>query len=107
MGGYPVNRSKNSDTVEQVAAIFDRHEEFYLGLAPEGTRKKVEKLRTGFYYIAKKANVPIIPVGFDFSKKTVVVGKLFYTTDNFDRDMDRLLGFYSSIKGKNPKLGIR
>jgi 1-acyl-sn-glycerol-3-phosphate acyltransferase len=106
MGGYPVNRSKNNDMVEQVAAIFDKHEEFYLGLAPEGTRKKVEKLRTGFYYIAKKANVPIIPVGFDFQIKTVVVGKPFYTTDNFERDMEQLLDFYKKIKGKNPKLGL-
>lgn len=106
MGGYPVNRSKSHDMVEQVAAIFDSHDEFYLGLAPEGTRKKVEKLRTGFYYIAKKANVPIIPVGFDFSKKTVVVGKPFFPADNFDRDMKQLLDFYGQIKGKNPALGI-
>jgi 1-acyl-sn-glycerol-3-phosphate acyltransferase len=105
MGGYPVNRSKKNDMVEQVVAIFNKHDEFYLGLAPEGTRKKVEKLRTGFYYIAKKANVPIIPVGFDFSKKTVVVGKPFYPTDNFERDMEKLLDFYRRIKGKNPQNG--
>jgi 1-acyl-sn-glycerol-3-phosphate acyltransferase len=107
MGGYPVNRSKHSDMVEQVVAIFNKHDEFYLGLAPEGTRKKVERLRTGFYYIAKKANVPIIPVGFDFSKKTVVVGKPFYPTDNFERDMNQLMIFYKKIKGKNIELGIR
>lgn len=106
MGGYPVNRSKSHDMVEQVAAIFDSHDEFYLGLAPEGTRKKVEKLRTGFYYIAKKAKVPIIPVGFDFSMKTVVVGKPFYTTDNFEADMNQLLNFYRNITGRNPEVGI-
>jgi 1-acyl-sn-glycerol-3-phosphate acyltransferase len=106
MGGYPVNRSKSHDMVEQVAAIFDSHDEFYLGLAPEGTRKKVEKLRTGFYYIAKKAKVPIIPVGFDFSKKTVVVGKPFYPTDNFQEDMSCLLDFYKRVTGKNPELGF-
>lgn len=106
MGGYPVNRSKKNDMVEQVVDIFNKHDEFYLGLAPEGTRKKVEKLRTGFYYIAKKANVPIIPVGFDFSKKTVVVGEPFYTTDSFDRDMEQLLGFYRKIQGKNPELSL-
>jgi 1-acyl-sn-glycerol-3-phosphate acyltransferase len=106
MGGYPVNRSKKNDMVEQVVAIFNRHDEFYLGLAPEGTRKKVDKLRTGFYYIAKKANVPIIPVGFDFSKKAVIVGKPFYPTDDFDDDMGQLLHFYRQIKGKNPMLAI-
>ena len=74
LGGYPVERSSSHDMVDQVVTIFNSHEEFILALAPEGTRKKVEKFRTGFYYIAKKANVPIIPVGFDFANKEVVVG---------------------------------
>jgi 1-acyl-sn-glycerol-3-phosphate acyltransferase len=51
-------------------------------LAPEGTRKKTQKLRTGFYFIAKGANVPIIPCGFDFARKAIVVGEPFYTTEN-------------------------
>ena len=75
-------------------------------MAPEGTRKKVDKLRTGFYYIAKKSNVPIIPVGFDFSRKVVVVGTPFYPTLDFDHDMEILLAFYRKIKGKNPEFGI-
>ena len=93
--------------VQQVATIFDQHDEFILGLAPEGTRKKVEKLRTGFYYIAKKANIPIVPCGFDFARKTVVVGAPFYPTDNFESDMEQLLLFYRKITGKNPEMGIQ
>ena len=54
LGGYSVDRSKSQDVVEQVAHIFDQHDDFVLALAPEGTRKKVGKLKTGFYYIAKK-----------------------------------------------------
>ncbi len=107
LGGYPVNRSKNNDMVQQVAIIFDQHDEFILGLAPEGTRKKVEKLRTGFYYIAKKASIPIVPCGFDFARKTVVVGVPFYPTDHFEKDMERLLQFYRKITGKNPEMGIQ
>lgn len=106
VGGYPVNRSKNSDMVQQVVDIFNNHEEFILGLAPEGTRKKVDKLRTGFYYIAKKANVPIVPCGFDYAKKTIVAREPFYPTDNFEADIDSLLEFYQSITGKNPSLGL-
>lgn len=106
VGGYPVNRSKNSDMVQQVVDIFNNHEEFILGLAPEGTRKKVDKLRTGFYYIAKKANVSIVPCGFDYAKKTIVVGEPFYPTDNFEADINFLLKFYRSITGKNPSLGL-
>lgn len=106
MGGYPVDRSKSQDMVEQVAAIFDAHDEFMLAIAPEGTRKKVEKLKTGFYFIAKKANVPIVPVGFDFKKKEIIVAEPMYPTDDFEADMKRILSFYRSVTGKNPELGI-
>ncbi len=106
LGGYPVDRSKKSDMTEQVAAYFHSHDEFILAMAPEGTRKKVEKLRTGFYYIAKKANVPIVPCGFDFEKKKIIIGQPMYPTDNIDRDFAVLMDFYRRIKGKNPELGI-
>ena len=106
MGGYPVDRSGHHDVTDQIAQLFNQHEKFILGLAPEGTRKKVEKLRTGFYYIAKKAGVPIVPVGFDYRRKCVVVSAPFYTTDDFEGDMEKLMVFYRSISGKNPSLGF-
>lgn len=107
VGGYPVDRSGHHDITDQVAAIFASHDKFILGLAPEGTRKKVTKLRTGFYYIAKKARVPIIPCGFDFSRKLIVLAAPFYPTENLEADMKVLMGFYRLIRGKNPELGIR
>lgn len=106
LGGYPVDRSGKHDMVQQVVAIFKKHEEFVLALAPEGTRKKVSKLRTGFYFIAKGAGVPIIPVGFDFSRKRVVVSEPMYASDNQETDFDKLLSFYRNICGKNPESGI-
>ncbi|MBX2913149.1 MAG: lysophospholipid acyltransferase family protein [Cyclobacteriaceae bacterium] len=106
LGGYPVDRSQRHDMVAQVASLFASHDEFVLAIAPEGTRKKVEKLRTGFYYIAKKANIPIVPVGFDYGKKEIVVSPPLYPTGDFDHDMALLLGFYRNIVGKNPELGI-
>ncbi|MFZ1806865.1 MAG: lysophospholipid acyltransferase family protein [Cyclobacteriaceae bacterium] len=106
MGGYPVDRSKSHDMVDQVVSIFDAHDEFVLAIAPEGTRKKVDKLRTGFYYIAKKANVPIVPVGFDFRKKEIIVADPMHLTESFEEDMNNLLGFYRNVTGKNPELGI-
>ncbi|HEY5822810.1 MAG TPA: 1-acyl-sn-glycerol-3-phosphate acyltransferase [Cyclobacteriaceae bacterium] len=105
LGGYPVERSKSTDFTDQVAAIFKSKEEFMLAVAPEGTRKKVEKLKTGFYYIALKANVPIVPVGFDFGRKEVTVGAPLFPTE-FSKDMETLLHFYKDIKGRNPALGI-
>jgi len=106
LGGYPVDRTSSHDTVHQVADIFNKHDEFILAIAPEGTRKKVTKLRTGFYYIALQANVPIIPVGFDYQRKKIVIGQPFYPSVNADDDMEFLRKFYSQIKGRNPELGI-
>jgi 1-acyl-sn-glycerol-3-phosphate acyltransferase len=105
IGGYPVERGKSSDMVEQVVDIINRHDRFVLGVAPEGTRKKVERLRTGFYYIAKAANIPIIPVGFDFKKREVVIGQPLYPTA-IEHDMPALVHFFAGITGKNPELGI-
>ena len=106
LGGYPVERSTSHDLVDQVVKIFNNHEKFILALAPEGTRKKVKKFKTGFYYIAKKANVPIIPVGFDFGKKEVVLGQPLYPSDNIESDFEILYSFYRNITGRNPELGI-
>jgi hypothetical protein len=106
LGGYPVDRSSSHDMVQQVVDIFNSHDRFILALAPEGTRKKVHKLRTGFYYIAKGAGVPIVPVGFDFSTKRVILAEPMMPTDNFDKDMETLLAFYRKCKGKNPEHGL-
>jgi len=106
LGGYPVDRSTSHDVVQQVVDIFNQHENFIIALAPEGTRKKVEKLRSGFYHIAKGAHIPIVPVGFDFSKRRVVISKPLYPTENQEADFDTLLAFYRTMRGKNPELGI-
>ena len=106
LGGHPVERASSQDMVDQVVKIFNKHERFILAMAPEGTRKKVEKLRTGFYYIAKGAHIPIIPVGFDFRLKTVIVSQPLYPTDNIDSDLEKILSFYRTITGRNPELGL-
>ncbi|NJN42131.1 MAG: acyltransferase [Flammeovirgaceae bacterium] len=106
LGGYPVDRSKSQDIVSQVVEYFNNNDRFILAVAPEGTRKKVNALKTGFYYIAKGAGVPIIPTGFDFEKKEIKIGQPFYPTENIDHDLEVLLAFYRKIKGKNPELGI-
>lgn len=106
LGGHPVKRTTSEDMVSQVVDIFNRYDEFVLAMAPEGTRRKVDKLRSGFYYIAKGAHVPIVPVGFDFAKREIIIEKPLYPTDSFENDMDRIMSFYRSITGKNSSLGI-
>lgn len=107
LGGYPVERSAHHDMVQQVVDVVNQHDEFVLAIAPEGTRKKVAKLKTGFYYIALAAKIPIIPVGLDFAKKQVVIGPPLSPTGNIEEDLKVLLNFYSNIKGRNPELGIQ
>lgn len=105
IGGIPVYRDSNHDMVEQVASIIRNSENFILAIAPEGTRKKVTKLRTGFWYIAKASGIPVVPVGLDYKKKEVVIGLPLYVSD-IETDMNALMEFYKGITGKNPELGI-
>lgn len=107
MGGTPVDRFSKHGMVDQVAALFAANETFMLGLSPEGTRKRVDKLRTGFYHIAKKAGVPILPIGFDYANKLVVIGEPFFPGDDERADLKKIITFYAEIKGKKPELDMR
>lgn len=106
LGGIPVDRSKHANLVDQVVDLFNRHEKFCIALAPEGTRKKVEKLKTGFYFIADKARVPIIMVGFDYVLKTVKFSAPFNTSGNVDSDFETIYSFYRGICGRHPENGL-
>ncbi|WP_281233435.1 1-acyl-sn-glycerol-3-phosphate acyltransferase [Flavobacterium gelatinilyticum] len=106
VGGEPIDRSGRLNKVESIAAIFDRKEVFRLAVAPEGTRKGVKEIKTGFYYIALKANVPIVPVVFDWGKKEVRFEKPFFPTGNYEADWKILKEYYRGAKGKIPENGI-
>lgn len=103
MGGTPVDRSKKQKMVDAVADVFDSKEIFRFALAPEGTRKKVKALRTGFYYIAKKAEVPIVMVAFDYGKKQVKFSEPLWTTDNINLDFRKVRQFFKGVKGRIPE----
>ena len=100
IGGEPIDRSGNLNKVEAIAKIFEKRNELRLALSPEGTRKKVTELRSGFYYIALKANVPIIPVAFDFGKKSVRFGKPLFPSSNYEKDLAILLEHFVGVTGK-------
>ena len=105
LGGIPVDRSSSHNMVDQVVQKFKSEESFSLVLSPEGTRKKVERLRTGFYNIAQQAGVPLVMVGFDFGKKEVVIAEPF-TTSEQAADFRLLLDFFGPMQGKNPEKGL-
>ena len=100
MGGYPVNRNSNSNTVDQIAKIYATNTEFRLALSPEGTRKKVIKWKSGFYFIAKKAKVPIICVSLNWIDKNVNFSQHYEISGDFEKDLKKLKSFFKGIKGK-------
>ncbi len=106
LGGIPVDRSSKHNLVDQVADILSKHSDMMIAISPEGTRKKVDRLRTGFYYIAKKAGVPIVMVGFDFLNRRVLVSDALHTTDDPKADFDRILAFFTPIQGKVASRGF-
>lgn len=99
-GGAPVDRGKSSDTVSAIVKIFEERDKFRLSLSPEGTRKKVAKWKTGFYYIAKAANVPIVIVAFDYGKKQVKISKEHFPTNDQKADFKTFEAFFKGVKGK-------
>ena len=99
IGGIPINRSKKSSLTEQLAQEFAKRKIFHLAIAPEGTRRKVEEWKSGFYYIALKACVPI-QIGFiDYMKKEVGIKLTFYPTGNAERDILAIRAMYEGIRG--------
>ncbi|TXE06486.1 acyltransferase [Gelidibacter salicanalis] len=100
IGGAPLDRRPGQNKVEAISKLFKNRDEFRLALSPEGTRKRVEEWKTGFYYIAKKANVPIIMFTFDFEHKQNKISEPFYPTDDMEADFKFMQDFYKGVKGK-------
>ena len=90
LGGIPVDRTKKLNIVDEVVNLFKSGKIKILAIAPEGTRKRVEKWKTGFYYIALKANLPILMVSFDYMRKEVKINNKFYPTGDIDKDFIEL-----------------
>ena len=103
LGGTPIDRSKSENRVDAIVNIFKRKEQFILALSPEGTRKRVDTWKTGFYHMAKGANVPIVMMTFDFGNKQVKISEPLYLTDNMDEDFKEIYKFYKGVKGKIPE----
>lgn len=107
LGALPVDRSttvagEKKGTVDAMVDLFNERDDLRLIITPEGTRKKVEKWRTGFYYVALKANVPIALGFMDYEKRVCGIDKIIYPSGDFKKDMKEIMEFYRNMKGKNP-----
>jgi len=101
-GGIPVYRDSNNDLVDQIVKRFNSSDTFRLGIAPEGTRSRVNKWKTGFYHIAFKAQVPILLVAMDFKNKKIGVINSLITTGDIDIDMAFIQNQFKDIEGRIP-----
>jgi len=100
LGGIPVDRSKNTNLVDQVVIEAKKRKKFGLAIAPEGTRKKVSQWKTGFYYIAVKAEIPIIPAQMDWERRVVRFLEPYYPTGNIQMELPYIQSKFENIKGK-------
>ncbi|HIP47787.1 MAG TPA: glycerol acyltransferase [Lutibacter sp.] len=103
MGAIGVDRKKTGNLVHHAAATITKEKHIALMVPAEGTRTKVKKWKTGFYHIAKKANVPVALGYLDYKNKIAGVGGLVYLTDSFENDMQIIEDFYKNIDGKHPE----
>jgi 1-acyl-sn-glycerol-3-phosphate acyltransferase len=104
LGAIGVDRKNGKNLVEFAIDLLKNNEEMVILVPAEGTRKYVEKWKTGFYHIAKGAILPIALGYLDYENKVAGVGLLMNTTDVMDDDFKRIQDFYENVKGKHPEL---
>lgn len=103
MGGIPVIRSKHTSLTDQLAEKAKAANKFSLAVTPEGTRSKVTQWKRGFYFIALKAQLPIMLYGIDYSSKRIICTKTLIPSGNVDDDMKIIMNYYKDFKGKHPE----
>lgn len=105
IGAVRVDRGKKNNLVEQMIEMFHQNKDTHLIICPEGTRKKVNHWKKGFYLIAEGAKVPILLGFIDYKKRYCGIEKVFYPTGDYEKDLAEIWDYYKSIKvmGKHPE----
>jgi 1-acyl-sn-glycerol-3-phosphate acyltransferase len=104
LGGIPVNRRSRNNFVQQVVDVIDKLDEVVIAMAPEGTRSKTKYWKTGFYYIASGADVPIALGFIDYGNRVVGIGPTLTPSDDIQADFQQIKAFYAGIDGRYPEL---
>ena len=103
LGGIPVYRQKHMRMTDAMAETAKKAEQFHLCITPEGTRKRVEDWKKGFYYIAQGANIPILLYGVDYEKKLIQCTKTIIPSGDIENDMREIKLYFKEFKGKKPE----
>ncbi len=102
LGGVPVDRSKKNNLVDQAAELIRASDHIVLAVPAEGTRKVMKYWKSGFYYIARAAEVPIVPTALDYAARIGTVGPTILPTDDMSAAMDPIRAVYAGKKGRVP-----
>ncbi len=102
-GAAPIDRSNAGNVVQAYVKEFSLRERMMLIITPEGTRKKVADWKRGFYYIAVGANVPIVPVAFDFRSRRIVFNPPFFPTGDIQSDVEKIKALYCKEMARRPE----
>jgi len=102
LGGYPVYRDKSTRLVDAIAGIIKKEKSIHVCITPEGTRAKVAHIKTGFYYIAEKADIPLFLLAWDAESKVLDFGEPYYLTGNIIEDLKYVYHHLENVKGLIP-----
>lgn len=103
LGGIPVWRSKHNSLTDNLAETAKKAQEFHLCITPEGTRSLAPEWKKGFYFIALKAELPILLYGIDYEKKLIQCTKTVIPSGNVEKDMREIKQYFVDFKGKHPE----
>jgi 1-acyl-sn-glycerol-3-phosphate acyltransferase len=103
LGGIPIVRHERGDRVKKLAGLFAEHEDLVLAVPAEGTRKRVEHWKSGFYHIAREARVPIVCGYLDYARRRGGFGLVIEPRGDLHADMDAIRAFYADKVGKYPE----
>ena len=103
IGGIPVDRTSAHGVVGEAVCAFASVPARVLAIAPEGTRRKVGRYKSGFLHIARGAGVPVVLATFDWARRSIVLGPEFATSDDPETDLKRIEAFYANVRGKRPR----
>lgn len=103
LGGIPVERNRKTSLTDQLARLATESDTFALCITPEGTRKPVSEWKNGFYYIALKANIPILLFGLDYATKRIVCTRAIMPNGDIEEQMPEIRAYFKDFQGKRPQ----
>lgn len=95
VGVIPVHRDSANGLTQDIINTIQQYDKIWLGIAPEGTRKQADKIKSGFYHIAHGAGLPIVIFAFDYDQKTIRCLEVMHTSGDYEQDLDKIMQIYA------------